>query len=101
VSLNNSTDDIQIKRVLLKVSGRVQGVGFRYYTQAAARRRGLVGWVRNNYDGTVAICAEGSDIAINAFLKDIRQGSTSSHVRNVDVEWQLPKGNFQSFFIRS
>jgi acylphosphatase len=99
--LNNSTDDIQIKRVLLKVSGRVQGVGFRYYTQTFARRRGLVGWVRNNYDGSVAICAEGPDSAIHAFLKDIQQGPTSSYVRKVDVEWQLPKGNYESFFIRT
>jgi acylphosphatase len=91
----------QPKSVNAIVIGKVQGVGFRYFTQATARRYGLVGWVRNKYDGTVEIYAEGSKLKIDAFLKVIRQGSSSSHVRKVKVTWLSPKQKFNQFVIRT
>ena len=98
----NSNDDVgQSKCVKVTVIGRVQGVGFRYYAQAAARRYDLVGWVRNNYNGTVEIYAEGTEQAINGFLKVIRQGPSSSHVSKVNIHRQSCQKKFNSFTIRT
>jgi acylphosphatase len=83
------------------VYGRVQGVGFRYFAQAAATRYGLVGWVRNRYDGSVEILAEGPENAFDAFIKVIKQGPSASHVQKIDIQWQTPLGKFHSFAIRT
>ena len=99
----NSSDEVdQPKCVEVTVIGRVQDVGFRYFAQATARRYGLVGWVRNKYNGTVEIYAEGSEKAIDAFLIAVRRGTSSSHVRKVNVKWLLsPQRKFSSFVIRT
>ena len=89
------------KCVRVTVIGRVQGVGFRYFTQSIAREFGLVGWVRNNYNGTVAIYAEGPESSLDAFLKAVKRGPSSSHVRKLDIKWQTPEGKHTSFNIRT
>lgn len=60
--------------VHLIVSGRVQGVGFRYSAQEKARAYGLVGWVQNKADGTVEIEVEGEEKAIVNFINEIKSG---------------------------
>jgi acylphosphatase len=67
------------------VHGRVQGVFFRAYTRDKAHQVGLVGWVRNNRDGTVECHAQGADQAIEEFIRFLQQGSPSSHVDNVTI----------------
>lgn len=67
------------------ISGRVQGVGFRYFTQAAAAHAGLAGWVRNLPDGRVEAAAEGEPAALTAFEAQLRQGPPGSRVDHVDV----------------
>jgi acylphosphatase len=67
------------------VRGRVQGVGFRYFTQAAAARAGIGGWVRNNADGTVEIAASGEPAALATLEADIRRGPPGARVDRVDV----------------
>jgi len=67
------------------VSGRVQGVGFRYFTQAAASHAGVTGWVRNLPDGRVEAAAEGEAAAMTAFETQLRQGPPGSRVDRVDV----------------
>ena len=54
------------------IAGRVQGVGFRWFTYDAAAREGLHGWVRNLPDGRVQLLVEGADEAVEAFLQDVR-----------------------------
>ena len=54
--------------------GRVQGVGFRYYTNYAAQQLGLTGWVRNCYDGSVEAQAQGSESALSEFVSMIEIG---------------------------
>lgn len=55
--------------------GRVQGVGFRYRAYYAAQRYGVTGWVRNNYDGSVEMEAEGTEEDMDKMIMDIEKGS--------------------------
>ena len=67
------------------VRGRVQGVGFRYFTQAAAVRAGVGGWVRNNPDGTVEIAAAGEPDALARLEQEIRRGPPGARVDQVAI----------------
>ena len=67
------------------VRGRVQGVGFRYFTQAAAVRAGVGGWVRNHPDGTVEIAATGDADALARLEQEIRRGPPGARVDQVVV----------------
>jgi acylphosphatase len=67
------------------VRGRVQGVGFRFHTEAAARRHGVAGWVRNRPDGDVEILARVPARSKTDFLAEIRRGPPMSRVTDVDI----------------
>lgn len=67
------------------MSGRVQGVSFRWYTEQRARELGVNGWVRNEPDGSVALHAEGDDQAVDALVEWCRTGPALARVRNVAV----------------
>lgn len=68
------------------VSGRVQGVGFRYFALDVARREGLHGYVRNLADGTVEAMAEGGAESVDRFERALRQGPSRSRVAHVLVD---------------
>lgn len=72
------------KAVLVRVTGRVQGVSFRVWTQREARRLGLRGWVRNEPDGSVRALIAGSNEAVAEMLKALWQGPSGAAVRNVE-----------------
>ena len=80
------------------VSGRVQGVGFRWFTQEAARREGAMGWVRNLPDGRVEALIEGDSEAITRVERAIRSGPRGARVEQVDVDDQ-EVGGYRSFTI--
>ena len=67
------------------VRGRVQGVGFRYFTHAAAVQAGVGGWVRNNPDGTVEIAAVGEPDTLVRLEQEIRRGPPGARVDQVAV----------------
>jgi len=69
------------------VAGRVQGVGFRWFTQRAADGLRLSGWVRNRRDGTVEAEVVGERDAVQACIERLRQGPPGSSVARVDIEW--------------
>jgi acylphosphatase len=79
------------KRLEAVVRGVVQGVGFRWHTRQVGRRLNLTGYVRNRYDGTVEVVAEGSEQALREFLSYLQTGPSAAVVQSVDVRW-LPKG---------
>ena len=74
-----------MKAVRATVSGRVQGVSFRWYTEERARELGVNGWVRNEPDGSVALHAEGEAEAVDALLEWCRTGPALARVRKVAV----------------
>lgn len=80
------------------VSGRVQGVGFRFFAERAAREAGVNGWVRNRQDGTVETMVEGDPAAVDGYLDRLRKGPLGSRVAGVAIEDVSP-GSFHSFEI--
>ena len=70
-------------RMHIRVSGRVQGVGFRWFVLTEARRRGLKGWVRNNRDGSVELEAEGSAADVAALRARATAGPPAARVASV------------------
>ncbi|RYM05279.1 acylphosphatase [Sporolactobacillus sp. THM7-7] len=95
------SDPESIKSVHIIVSGRVQAVGFRYFTRQAAQSAGVNGWVRNKPDGTVEIVAEGADRSMERFVAAIKEGSPFSRVENVDIRENETAEHFMSFEIRN
>ncbi|MFC1997239.1 acylphosphatase [Chloroflexota bacterium] len=87
-------------RLYAVVEGRVQGVGFRYFTQERAVFLGLTGWVRNRWNGTVELVAEGQKTDLEVLLKAIRRGPRTGTTQNVIFEWQMGSGEFNSFHTR-
>lgn len=90
-----STEDQQ--RVHAFVSGRVQGVGFRYFVRRAAEELALNGWVRNLRDGRVELVAEGPRATLQDLLGAVQRGPSGSYVTEVSEEWSAASGEFSSF----
>jgi acylphosphatase len=82
------------------VHGRVQGVSFRYYTARRARELGLGGYVRNLWDGTVEVVAEGPRAAVDELLAFLHVGPRAAFVTQVDTQWPVPTGEFDRFEVR-
>jgi len=69
----------------LRISGRVQAVGFRFHMERKARELGVTGWVRNRHDGTVEAMVQGTPEAVEAMITAARQGPRSAIVTDVKV----------------
>ena len=82
------------------IAGRVQGVGFRFFTQEAAQVEGLRGWVRNQPGGGVEVWAEGEREAVERFERRLRAGPRSARVDEVAVDEVAPEGRGWAFEIR-
>jgi acylphosphatase len=82
------------------ISGRVQGVGFRFFTEAAAAREGVSGWVRNLSDGRVEARIEGDLAAVDRVEAALRRGPSHARVEHVDVEDLAPDGRTTGFTVR-
>ncbi|KUK82630.1 MAG: Acylphosphatase [Microgenomates bacterium 39_6] len=72
-------------KVHLFISGRVQRVGFRFFTQQKAQKLGLVGWVRNRLDGRVEVEVFGEKAKIAKFVTWLHRGSPLARVDDVEV----------------
>jgi acylphosphatase len=82
------------------ITGRVQGVGFRFFVRDAAGREGLHGWVRNRGDGRVEINVEGETESLGRFEQSIRHGPPGARVEDVEVSDLVPTGRETGFDIR-
>lgn len=83
----------------LIVSGRVQCVGFRYFSQETAQRFGIKGWVRNLSDGTVELHVEGTNEIIESFQNALKDGNRFVGVERIE-ETEANNQEFRSFDIR-
>ena len=77
--------DDDTRTVRVRIEGRVQGVGCRYWTEATATRLGLSGWVRNRRDGSVEALFSGPADTVAEMLALCRQGPPSSRVDRIDT----------------
>lgn len=90
-----------IKQVKIKVSGRVQGVGFRFFTHQQAKKLGLFGYVKNLDNGDVEILIQGDSLQITKFTEWLNQGGPSSaRISNLNICELAPKNDLTSFNIR-
>jgi len=81
------------------VSGTVQGVGFRYYTQKAARKLRLGGYVKNLADGRVEVFATGTTVQLEELRAALQHGPLFSNVTNVQVEDASSEKEFENDFV--
>jgi acylphosphatase len=81
------------------VSGRVQGVGFRYFTQDIAEREGLTGVVRNLPDGRVEAVAEGDSESLTRFEAALRRGPSHARVELVEIDALPLTGGYFGFSV--
>ncbi|GAB2575126.1 acylphosphatase [Gracilibacillus alcaliphilus] len=90
-----------MKYVQVHVRGRVQGVGFRFFTQSTAMQHDISGWVMNQEDGSVLIEAIGKEEDMSTFLTKMKQGpSRFAKVQEIDITNLKGNPGFQSFEIR-
>ncbi len=87
------------KGVIIKIYGKVQGVGFRYYTQQKANELSINGFVQNKPDGSVYIEAEGSPENLDAFVLWCNDGPGWARVTNIQVQ-QTPPFGYNKFIIK-
>ncbi len=83
------------------VSGMVQGVSFRYYVVEQAADLDLTGWVRNRWDGSVEVTAEGPRPSLERLLQSLQQGPPMARVEDVDFAWLEATGEFIGFSVRN
>ena len=89
----------EASRMHAVITGRVQGVGFRYFVLRNAKQLGLVGWVRNRADGAVETVAEGDKQALERFINKLKTGPSLAWVQHVSTQWQPAEDNLVDFVI--
>ncbi len=91
---------MKLQSVHLIVSGRVQGVGFRYFAEEIASRFHITGYVKNLGNGDVEIFAEGEENNLKNFYQGIKKGPALSRVINIEEDWNnLDTKQYHSFHI--
>jgi acylphosphatase len=88
------------ERLHLIVSGRVQGVGYRYFAQRTARQLGVTGWVRNRGDGKVEGEAQAEPAVLAQFLAALREGPPMGHVTQLATQPAAPVADEAGFVIQ-
>jgi acylphosphatase len=91
---------VRDERLTARVTGRVQGVGFRWWVRRHAEALGLTGWVMNaNDERAVEIVAEGPPAALDEFERLIGRGPSGAYVEAVDRTREAASGEFDGFGI--
>lgn len=82
------------------VSGRVQGVGYRYFTERLAAELGILGWSMNLPDGRVMLEIEADSRSAERFIKELEKGPPMARVSDVSATWKPYGAKFSGFIIR-
>ncbi|MFC1898611.1 acylphosphatase [Candidatus Cloacimonadota bacterium] len=88
-----------MKKLEIIISGRVQGVGYRYFTVHAAREFNILGNTRNTTDGKVLVIAVGNDSNMNLFIQELRSGPRMAIVDEIKTTELSAVQNFSNFRI--
>ena len=92
-------DKANTHRAHVYYSGRVQGVGFRYTSEAIAHKIGVTGFVKNLPDGRVELVCEGDKAKIDVLLDEIQKGELGRHIQKTDCRWEEPTQEFTDFSV--
>jgi len=82
------------------ISGRVQGVGYRWFAKDAALREGVTGWVRNLPDGRVEALVEGDAEAVTRVERSLHEGPPGARVKTVNAITEEPSGAYHDFSVQ-
>ena len=82
------------------VTGRVQGVGFRWFVEREAQLIGVGGWVRNCDDGAVEVLASGTHAQLGSLYDGLREGPRAARIDQVEVDDAAPFSEYQTFQIK-
>ena len=85
--------------VNMKITGKVQGVGFRYFVLRQAQELGITGWVSNKSNGHVEAMAQGDKEDLDQFIAKVKQGPAFSRVDDLILNWEDGQENYTSFEI--
>ncbi len=91
--------EAQKARARVIISGRVQGVFFRYSAREVANRLNVFGWVKNRWNGNVEAVFEGERERVEEMIEWCHQGPPGAHVQRVDAHWEQYMGEFDGFSI--
>ena len=83
-----------------RISGRVQGVGYRYFAREKAGELGITGYARNVPDGSVDVVAESEEQTLKEFLELLREGPRLARVTDIQVAWGPPSGEYDHFLLK-
>jgi acylphosphatase len=86
-----------MRRIIIRVTGEVQGVGYRSWVYRRATRLGVSGVVRNEPDGSVTVVAEGDEEALRALVEECRRGPGLAKVACAEVSWGEFRGEYRGF----
>jgi acylphosphatase len=85
---------------LIRIHGKVQGVGYRFFATRVARRLGLKGYIQNNRDGSVEAAVEGEKDAIDEWLEELKEGPRYAEVTKIDQESKDYTGRLPDFDVK-
>ena len=85
---------------ILRIHGKVQGVGYRFFATRVARRLGLKGHIQNLRDGTVEAMVEGEGSAIDEWIEELHEGPRFAEVSRIDQEKREYRGTFGDFDVK-
>jgi acylphosphatase len=88
------------KRITVRYEGRVQGVGFRYTAVSLAQELDVTGQVKNEFDGSVSLVAEGSENQLMELLSAIRRSHLGRHITNELIRRSAATGEFKGFGVQ-
>jgi len=86
-------------RIYIRLFGRVQGVGYRFYTLNVAKRLGVKGYARNMSDGSLEIVAEGDVEKLAEFVDEVLKGPPFARIEDYVIKWEKYKGEYEDFVI--
>ena len=89
-----------ILTVNIKITGKVQGVGFRYFVLRQAQELGITGWVSNKSNGDVEALAQGEKADLEQFIAKVKEGPSFSRVEDVSLNWLNEAEQYFGFEIK-